>query len=284
MQKDLETNFPSTKVQFLGVNEEGEEDGNGQAVVGTKLPLLQDVDANNNRRSDVWHDSWGVTWRDVIVLNYKNERMGTYNLTANDLGQTPKYDQLREMVVQAIANSRTAVNAWQNRVEPLDVSNDKFVSPADALMPINDINRSGSRKLTGTATSNYLDTTGDGWISPQDALLVINHLNRVAKAARTPVAAVMDLTGTTSAQPTTHDPGDSDLTDEHRVVLIDEYMANHRESEAEAEPTTDDPQLSTSLARRASLLEVGSMDRSMFETDRAFFTPGIETEFASDFS
>ncbi|MCU0960500.1 MAG: dockerin type I domain-containing protein, partial [Pirellulaceae bacterium] len=66
-----------------------------------------------------------------------------------------------------------------NPRQPLDVNDDGMISPIDALIPINYLNRNGGHKLLGAATSApYLDVNGDGFISAIDALQVINHLNR----------------------------------------------------------------------------------------------------------
>ena len=55
--------------------------------------------------------------------------------------------------------------------KPLDVNNDGFVSPLDALFVINSIN-------TGTRVEKICyDVNADGFLSPIDALLIINHLN-----------------------------------------------------------------------------------------------------------
>ncbi len=65
---------------------------------------------------------------------------------------------------------------WQNDVQ-LDVNNDGFISPADALQIINDLNRLGARELQAEAAPPFLDTNGDFNVSPQDVLLIVNYLN-----------------------------------------------------------------------------------------------------------
>lgn len=64
---------------------------------------------------------------------------------------------------------------------PLDTNDDGIVSPIDALLIINYLNRSGPGLVTDT-TEN-LDTNGDRIISPIDVLLVINYLNNRAATA-----------------------------------------------------------------------------------------------------
>jgi hypothetical protein len=69
--------------------------------------------------------------------------------------------------------------AFHNAGAPVDVNDDQMVSPVDALIVINDLNRNGIRALLGdNQTGNYVDVNGDGYATPLDALLVINHLNR----------------------------------------------------------------------------------------------------------
>ena len=59
-----------------------------------------------------------------------------------------------------------------NLGEPLDVNFDSFISPIDALLVINQLNRGGA------PPSGRLDVNHDTFVSPIDALLVVNYLNR----------------------------------------------------------------------------------------------------------
>ena len=72
-------------------------------------------------------------------------------------------------------------SAWQNGRDPLDTTNDDFISARDALVVINTLNAAngGSRVLTGEPGPGefFYDVTGDGRVSALDALRVINHLN-----------------------------------------------------------------------------------------------------------
>ncbi|MHB8956711.1 MAG: putative Ig domain-containing protein [Pirellulaceae bacterium] len=73
--------------------------------------------------------------------------------------------------------------AFHNAANPLDVNADEYVSPLDALLVINELNRRGSRVLTGNNdTGCYVDVSGDDFVSPRDALLVINSLNQDNRA------------------------------------------------------------------------------------------------------
>jgi hypothetical protein len=98
---------------------------------------------------------------------------------------------------------------FTNPMNPLDVNDDGWVTPTDALYVMNFLNVNGPLDLRtlsegaaeGEATDiYYYDTNGDKVISAQDVLPVINHLNMVAntgsqagqaegEAAWTPVAS-----------------------------------------------------------------------------------------------
>jgi hypothetical protein len=73
--------------------------------------------------------------------------------------------------------------SYQNPDSPLDVNDDDHVSPLDALIVINQLNRLGTMIVPESMVeydvpAPYWDVTGDGVISPIDALNVINFLNR----------------------------------------------------------------------------------------------------------
>lgn len=71
--------------------------------------------------------------------------------------------------------------SWTNPQQPLDVNDDSFVGPIDALQVINTLNSDGARQLSTPSASNapppYLDSSGDDYVTAMDALLVINYLN-----------------------------------------------------------------------------------------------------------
>jgi hypothetical protein len=97
-------------------------------------------------------------------------------------------------------------HALQNYQSPNDVNADGVVSPIDALLVINELNRSGARGLDGSTDSagngmfnsapsdglaagaapaaqnfvGYIDTNGDDHLSLIDALRIINELNAVS--------------------------------------------------------------------------------------------------------
>jgi hypothetical protein len=75
-----------------------------------------------------------------------------------------------------------AAPPWHNPIDALDVNDDGLLSPIDALLVINELNRVGAHLLLpptgGAAPPPYLDVTGDNFVSAADALWVINELNR----------------------------------------------------------------------------------------------------------
>ena len=72
--------------------------------------------------------------------------------------------------------------SYHNDAIPLDVNDDGHVSPIDALMVIDQLNRFGSTAIPESMVQYdvappYWDVTGDRMISPIDVLSVIDHLN-----------------------------------------------------------------------------------------------------------
>jgi len=98
-------------------------------------------------------------------------------------------DEFYDLFQQGIAKVfvlRTEGPTWRNPVDPLDVNNDGFVVPIDALVIINELADHVVSSATGLLPSApeppnlpppFVDTTGDGFVSPLDALQVINFLN-----------------------------------------------------------------------------------------------------------
>ena len=78
---------------------------------------------------------------------------------------------------------------WRNPENSLDVNEDQFVTPLDALLVINNLNARGPRALSDADVGlPYLDTNGDGFLSPIDALRVINGLNESTSVEVAPPA------------------------------------------------------------------------------------------------
>jgi hypothetical protein len=71
---------------------------------------------------------------------------------------------------------------WYNGHNRLNVNDDTLVTPIDALLIINALNRGESGRLPlerpRPLTTPFYDVNRDGYLSPIDALQVINYLNR----------------------------------------------------------------------------------------------------------
>ena len=107
MQKDLESTHPELQIQLLGVNEWGHGSANAVASANSDLPLLQDVDANEDFQSDVW-TSWEVTWRDVFIVDAEGEVVDIINLTVNDLRNSDNYDELKDLILETAETAEPA--------------------------------------------------------------------------------------------------------------------------------------------------------------------------------
>ena len=86
MQNELDA--AGLNVDILGVNDVGLEDGNGFITMGRDLPWLQAVP-----EEDVW-ETWGIGYRDVVILDENNVVLAIYNLTEHNLGDATNYAEL----------------------------------------------------------------------------------------------------------------------------------------------------------------------------------------------
>jgi hypothetical protein len=73
-------------------------------------------------------------------------------------------------------------NALHNHRNPFDVNDDLSVTPLDALIVINELNRpaelSGEGEVCVGKIHRYTDVSGDNQVAPTDVLLIFNYLNR----------------------------------------------------------------------------------------------------------
>lgn len=87
----------------------------------------------------------------------------------------------RRMLFETLESRRVLAAAWRNPVDALDVTQDQRISPLDALVVVNDLNRRGARELEaarGSTEAPFYDVSGDGRITALDALRLVNALNR----------------------------------------------------------------------------------------------------------
>jgi hypothetical protein len=87
LQAEIATERPDLQIDLLAINEDGfgPPDRQDAVVLATEdhdLPLLQDTEAE-----DVWN-VWAITYRDVVILDADNVRVGVFNLTGTSLGDT----------------------------------------------------------------------------------------------------------------------------------------------------------------------------------------------------
>lgn len=106
-----------------------------------------------------------------------------------------RLQSLRRRIMQAEQLERRdllavdpTISVWQNSARPLDVNNDTFVVPHDALYIINQLNNpnhTGVMPARVNPLAPYLDTNGDRYVSPIDVLQVVNELNSKEPGERT---------------------------------------------------------------------------------------------------
>jgi hypothetical protein len=155
--------------------------GEAGAVVGRVNVMDQDaVDDYDFSVSDTRFvvDGSVLKLRDGQAISREQESVVTMMVTVTDRGGSV----LAETVTLNVVNDAP----FQNPRDPFDVDNDGHVYPRDALILVNELNRSGSHILTpisasgeaGTSEIFFPDVNGDGLLTPLDALILINHINR----------------------------------------------------------------------------------------------------------
>ena len=115
---------------------------------------------------------------------YSPDPLGN-DLFANfgDRYSLPVFGNFDPPVVGSDGSTGGHLLTYQNAASPLDVNNDGHISPLDALLVINRLNRAGTSAVPSIMVqydvpAPYWDVTGDHFVSPKDALVVINALNR----------------------------------------------------------------------------------------------------------
>ena len=79
-------------VQLLAINEIGFSGLGGMADRGD-LPLLQDTVEQN-----AWAE-WDVTYRDVVIVDRNNQKVGVFNLTTDSLSDPTNYTALKTLLI-----------------------------------------------------------------------------------------------------------------------------------------------------------------------------------------
>jgi hypothetical protein len=97
MAAELKATNPAVNIEILGVNMASDAADNPLVTAERTLPWLQDNFVNS-----AW-EAWNVTWRDVRILNGRNELLYVYNLTINDLSIAANRAKLKQMFLSAAA-------------------------------------------------------------------------------------------------------------------------------------------------------------------------------------
>ena len=92
MQAEIDAEGWGTETRLMGINLIGAESGNEATCDGRSIPWLQDTP-----EQQVWQE-WEVVYRDVILLDAENKRVGVFNLTEHSLAEPANYDSLKSLL------------------------------------------------------------------------------------------------------------------------------------------------------------------------------------------
>lgn len=262
-------------IQIFGINEFGYEAGNELIPDVSDLPWLQDVDENGDGVSDVWTTQWNVVYRDVVIVDQNNMKLGAFNVTEHNLADAENYATLK----QALAHVADANPIWQNDADPMDVNDDGAVSPVgDVLACINELNNHtvsderGVLPVPGpTSEHAYFDVNGDYRITPVgDVLALVNYLNSshagegeaswLAAPPITDATLVPDWTVSIVVESTEHTPVTSALV---RATTAD--WADQPSLLTEAQRSSESETGDASYTSEPSGLDEESVWRELFE-------------------
>lgn len=95
MQTELDAEHPGLGIALFAVNERGYETSVPRLADEGDLAIVQEDEAH-----PVWSD-WNASWRDVVVLDPRNEALGVFNLTSFSLDRPENYDELKAILVAA---------------------------------------------------------------------------------------------------------------------------------------------------------------------------------------
>ena len=170
----------------------GQQDGEGapvyQDAVVISTPLIN-IDANTCQG-----DSGGPIFATLAGTQYLvGVASMVYGYTCSDYYAATHTNPVafKSWLTEALVQLD---HPWNNPRQKLDVNNDGFITPLDALMIINQLNKTGAiflseSHLKRAPRAPYIDTNGDNYVTPLDALLVINYLNYGMEAKVSTLAA-----------------------------------------------------------------------------------------------
>jgi hypothetical protein len=115
LREALRTERTALNIEILGINRSTSNDQywNEMTSASTRLCWLQDTP-----ESKVW-SQWGVTYRDVQILDYSNRLVAVYNLSANDLANPSNFETLKQLFIAAAnppdSNRNAVPDVWEQR-------------------------------------------------------------------------------------------------------------------------------------------------------------------------
>lgn len=126
MAAELKATNPAVNVEILGVNRWTDAADNPLVTSERSLPWLQDNFVNS-----AW-EAWKVTWRDVRILNGRNELVYVYNLTDHDLTVEANRARLKQMFLSVAAWVDTDHDGLSDDWEILQFGNLAMAADGDA--------------------------------------------------------------------------------------------------------------------------------------------------------
>lgn len=199
----MDIEYPGAAASVVGTIEYGDDFPNGQSGITTVAGVIDEIGAFDGI------DRLGASEGLLFIVPMRASRTGIITFAANPADNLPQHNVLLfdrndpvptseiEYGSISITVTGTPAAARTNPTNSLDVNNDATISPIDALLVINELNRSFAAEAEGEGNPYYLDASADGAISPLDALLIINELNRpsrraaVAASSTAPFAAAL---------------------------------------------------------------------------------------------
>jgi len=127
----------------------------------------------------------------TLTVNLPRATALVTKLQGDDRQFDSNFDQTTRQFAVQLTTDDLSIDAglwstYTNPRNPLDVNDDTFISPIDALLIINDLNTGQSRALVlpppPQGTPPFIDTSADNFIAPIDVLLVINAINASSQA------------------------------------------------------------------------------------------------------
>ncbi|MEZ6088060.1 MAG: dockerin type I domain-containing protein [Pirellulaceae bacterium] len=191
---------------YYDINDNGVRDANEPYLNRRRIELVRDdVVLANQISLPLDANSDGIVEPDDEAGHYRFTRVvpGEYLVQTKHLGRI----EMRSDPVSinsGIANRLDfpLAKPWTNPNATLDVDANESIVPLDALIVINELNRTGFGEIISFANYEslyYVDTTGDGFLAPLDVLLIINHLNRVGLGSGEDASRIVALSPKSSA-------------------------------------------------------------------------------------